>query len=319
MIGRSSFRCKHAKIKRFVNDPSDFTPGQLLERCVPSSLAYYTTHHQARTSPIPPIAIMARPMAISSMCRSCRRSYITQARRASTQNPRSPRTQTAAERWGVDWTGGSNNSDGSSKPGGSDSAQAQDRMMDALRTPQRARGGNLSGFGKNLSQELTSQAQQNAIDAQHSKVSSSEPYHLNVYAHKHNMHLTFTEPSRDPILSMSAGDIGLRKAQRSTYDAAYQLAAYFFRKMAEKQWRTGGKKMTTNPTKTIASIQRPGAMTGGVGIEVILRGFGPGREAFQKALLGTEGRQIKPLISRVTDATRLKFGGTRSHKVRRLG
>ncbi|KAK5054643.1 hypothetical protein LTR84_001534 [Exophiala bonariae] len=275
--------------------------------------------YQARTSEVPPIAIMARPVAMSTMCRSCRRSYLTQAGRANTQTPRSPRTQTAAERWGVDWTGNNNSNSDGSKPGGTNSVEAQDQMMEALRTPQRARAGNLSGFGKNLSQELTSQAQQNAIDAQHSKVSSSEPYHLNVYAHRHNMHITFTEPSRDPILSMSAGDIGLRKAQRSTYDAAYQLAAYFFRKMAEKQWRTGGKKMTTNPTKTISHIQRPGAMTGGVGIEVILRGYGPGREAFQKALLGTEGRQIKPLISRVTDATRLKFGGTRSHKVRRLG
>lgn len=243
-----------------------------------------------------------------------------------TRNPRNPRGPTAAERWGVDWTGGNSSSGaagGSSRLGGSDRPQAQDRIMDALRKPATttttARAGNLSGFGRSLSQELTAQAQQNAIEAQHSKVSSSEPYHLNVYAHKHNMHLTFTEPSRDPILSMSSGDIGLRKAQRSTYDAAYQLAAYFFRKMAEKQWRTGGKKMATNPTKTIASIQRPGTMTGGVGIEVILRGYGPGREAFQKALLGTEGRQIKPLISRVTDATRLKFGGTRSHKVRRLG
>lgn len=230
---------------------------------------------------------------------------------------RNPQGQTAAERWGVSWTGGS--SSGASRTGENDGPQPQDSIMDALRTPQRTRASNLSGFSKNLSQELTEQAQRNAIEAQHSKVSTSEPYHLNVYAHRHNMHLTFTEPSRDPILSMSAGDIGLRKAQRSTYDAAYQLASYFFRKMAEKQWRTGGKKLTSNPTKTIASIQRPGAMTGGQGIEVILRGYGPGREAFQKALLGTEGRQIKPLISRVTDATRLKFGGTRSHKVRRLG
>ena len=150
-------------------------------------------------------------------------------------------------------------------------------------------------------------------------VDPREPYHLNVYSHKHNMHLTFTDPARDPILSMSAGDIGLRKAQRSTYDAAYQLAAYFFRKMAEKQWRQGGKKMTNSATRTLLDVGRPSKHEPGTGIEVILRGYGPGREAFQKALLGTEGRQIKPYIVRVTDATRLKFGGTRSHKVRRLG
>lgn len=226
---------------------------------------------------------------------------------SNTRNPGGGKT--AAERWGYIWA------DGTTK-----TAEADGMVMDALRaTVPRTRTAGLAGFGKGLSQELMEQTQRNAVEAEHTKVSSSEPYHLNVYAHRHNMHLTFTEPSRDPILSMSAGDIGLRKAQRSTYDAAYQLASYFFRKLAEKQWRTGGKKMTNNPTKTIASLVRPGAMGGGPGIEVILRGYGPGREAFVKALLGTEGRQIKPLISRVTDATRLKFGGTRSHKVRRLG
>jgi small subunit ribosomal protein S11 len=152
-----------------------------------------------------------------------------------------------------------------------------------------------------------------------SAVSPDEPYHLNVFAHKHNVHITFTEPSRSPILSLSCGNIGLRKSQRSTYDAAYQLAAYTFRKMAEKQWRIGGKKANTGKMQTLADIQKPTGYGTGVGIEVVMRGFGPGREAFQKALLGTEGRIIKPLIAKVTDYTRLKFGGTRSRKVRRLG
>lgn len=55
------------------------------------------------------------------------------------------------------------------------------------------------------------------------------------------------------------------------------------------------------------------------GIEVILRGYGDGREAFQKAILGAEGRLVKGLIRKVTDGTRLKFGGVRSRAVRRLG
>lgn len=54
-------------------------------------------------------------------------------------------------------------------------------------------------------------------------------------------------------------------------------------------------------------------------VEVIFRGYGVGREAVTKVLLGTEGRNIRPYITRVTDATRLKFGGTRSEKPRRLG
>ena len=54
-------------------------------------------------------------------------------------------------------------------------------------------------------------------------------------------------------------------------------------------------------------------------IEVVLRGFGPGREAVTKVLLGSEGRWVRGKIGKVTDATRLKFGGTRSPKPRRLG
>jgi small subunit ribosomal protein S11 len=54
-------------------------------------------------------------------------------------------------------------------------------------------------------------------------------------------------------------------------------------------------------------------------LEVVLRGFGAGREAVTKALLGSEGRFLRGKIIKVADATRLKFGGTRSKKPRRLG
>lgn len=54
-------------------------------------------------------------------------------------------------------------------------------------------------------------------------------------------------------------------------------------------------------------------------LEVVLRGFGAGREAVTKAILGLEGRWLRPKVVKVSDATRLKFGGTRSPKPRRLG
>lgn len=135
-----------------------------------------------------------------------------------------------------------------------------------------------------------------------------EPHHITVYAHKHNTHITFTDPNRNPILSLSAGDIGLKKAGRGTYDASYQLAVYAFAKMMEKQWRVGGKK-SKSATATMQDVEK---------IEVLLRGYGSGREAFQKAILGSEGRAISHKVVRVTDGTRLKFGGCRSRQVRRL-
>ncbi|EEH40849.2 hypothetical protein PAAG_02825 [Paracoccidioides lutzii Pb01] len=122
------------------------------------------------------------------------------------------------------------------------------------------------------------------------------PHHLHVYSHKHNTHITLTRPNREPLLSMSCGNIGFRKAQRSKFDAAHQLASFMMGKIQEEGHLLNMKRL-----------------------EVVLRGFGPGREAFTKVLLGPEGKNIRNLVCRVTDASRLKFGGCRSKNVRRLG
>ncbi|KAL8880792.1 MAG: hypothetical protein Q9198_001868 [Flavoplaca austrocitrina] len=123
-----------------------------------------------------------------------------------------------------------------------------------------------------------------------------QPHHLHIYATKHNTHITLSAPSRDPIISVSAGNIGFRKAARGTYDAAYQLGAY-----------------------VMGRIQQQGLMAQIQQLEVVLRDFGPGREAVSKILLGSEGRNLRGRVIRVSDCTRLKFGGTRSKKPRRLG
>ncbi|KAF2266917.1 translational machinery component [Lojkania enalia] len=123
-----------------------------------------------------------------------------------------------------------------------------------------------------------------------------ERHHLHIYAHKHNTHITLTKPNRDALISVSCGNIGFKKAGRGTYDAAYQLAAFVMTRIQDKG--------------LLPEIEK---------LEVIYRGFGPGREATTKAILGKEGKRIRPLICRLTDSTRLKFGGTRSPAMRRLG
>jgi len=122
-----------------------------------------------------------------------------------------------------------------------------------------------------------------------------EPYHFHIYSHKRNTHVTVTKPNRDAIISLSCGNIGFRKGQRKQYDAAYQLGAY----VVDKMHQMG----------LVKEIQK---------MEVILRGFGQGRDAVVKVLLGSEGKFLRPKIIRVADATRLKFGGTRSPKPRRI-
>jgi small subunit ribosomal protein S11 len=121
-------------------------------------------------------------------------------------------------------------------------------------------------------------------------------HHLHIYATKHNTHITLTKPNRDALISVSCGNIGFRKAGRGTYDAAYQLAAY-----------------------VMSRIQDQGLLTQIKKLEIVYRGFGPGREAASKVIMGSEGRNIRNKIVKLTDATRLKFGGTRSPAPRRLG
>lgn len=98
------------------------------------------------------------------------------------------------------------------------------------------------------------------------------------------------------LLSMSCGNIGFKKSARKHYDSAFQLASYILGQMQNKGI---SRDITT--------------------MEVVLRGFGAGREAVTKALLGSEGKSVVKKIIKVSDATRLKFGGTRSKKPRRLG
>ncbi|KAI1846615.1 hypothetical protein JX265_009081 [Neoarthrinium moseri] len=123
-----------------------------------------------------------------------------------------------------------------------------------------------------------------------------EPFHFHIYGHKHNTHITVTKPDRNAILSVSAGQIGFRKTKRGSYDAAHQLTAYVIDKLNQGNWHRKIHKL-----------------------EVVLRGFGNGREAATKVLLGNEGKFLRPKITVVSDSTRLKFGGTRSRKPRRLG
>jgi small subunit ribosomal protein S11 len=123
-----------------------------------------------------------------------------------------------------------------------------------------------------------------------------EPHHFHIYASRHNTHITLTNPARAPLISVSCGNIGFRKSARKHYDSAFQLASYVMTRMQDRG---------INP-----QIKQ---------LEVVLRGFGAGREAVTKALLGLEGKNLRHKIVKVADATRLKFGGTRSRKPRRLG
>ena len=127
-------------------------------------------------------------------------------------------------------------------------------------------------------------------------VDKYKPYKFSVYAGKQNTHITVCRPDGSAIVSMSAGNLGFHKSQRKKYDSAYQLAAIVLDKLQRDGWG-----------ETINNM------------ELTLRGFGQGREAVSKALTGYEGQFLKEKWVRISDATRVKFGGTRSRNPRRLG
>ncbi|KAK2007981.1 translational machinery component [Colletotrichum eremochloae] len=122
-----------------------------------------------------------------------------------------------------------------------------------------------------------------------------EPYHMHVYSHKHNTHVTVTKPDRGAIISLSTGNIGFKKSKRKGYDAAYQLTAYVLERLNYGGWQ---KKINK--------------------LEVVLRGFGVGRDAAVKVLMAPEGKPWRSKVVRVADSTRLKFGGTKSKNPRRI-
>lgn len=94
-------------------------------------------------------------------------------------------------------------------------------------------------------------------------------------------------------LSLSTGQLGFRKSARGEYEASFQTSAKMFTLMKEKGYLD-------------------------VDLQLIIKNFGKGREAFFDALKGKEGTDIRNKIKRISDNTKLKFGGTRSPSIRRL-
>ncbi|SAM05839.1 hypothetical protein [Absidia glauca] len=115
------------------------------------------------------------------------------------------------------------------------------------------------------------------------------PYLLHVNASPNNTIITLTQPNGSPLVTTSGGSAGFKKAQRSGYEAAHQAAIQLLEKMQAK------------------NLQVPN-------IHIVLKGFGPGRDAAFKALVAGAAWNVR----RITDASPVPFGGCRPKKARRL-
>ncbi|TEA12988.1 putative 37S ribosomal protein S18 [Colletotrichum sidae] len=179
----------------------------------------------------------------------------------------------------------------SSTPRTSDTPRAGRQQSMLLRTL-----GRVSGQGNIFKKQDTASPSSSSLDELVPEQEDDlEPYHMHIYSHKHNTHVTITKPDRGAIISLSTGNIGFKKSKRKSYDAAYQLTAYVFERLNYAGWH---KKINK--------------------LEVVLKGFGAGRDAAVKVLMAPEGKLWRSKVVRVADATTLKFGGTRSPNPRRV-
>lgn len=115
-----------------------------------------------------------------------------------------------------------------------------------------------------------------------------------------NSHLSYNEKMlyylflpQQLRIHLTCGNLGFRKAQRGEYEAAFQTTVKMFQLMEERNFLEHN-------------------------LEINMRNFGKGRQAFEAALLGKEGVNVRAKVKKFVESTKLKFGGVRAPRERRL-
>jgi small subunit ribosomal protein S11 len=150
---------------------------------------------------------------------------------------------------------------------------------------------------------------------------NTQKYYLHCLTSHSNTLLTLTNYKHEPVLWTSGGLCGFKKAARGGYEAGFRSTITMLEKMQRKEAEDQALllKERTEPTrvqKTAAKKRK--APFKPREIELVIKEFGLGREAVMKALAGQEGDYYRGIITKVIDATPLKFGGVRARAVRRL-
>lgn len=101
-------------------------------------------------------------------------------------------------------------------------------------------------------------------------------------------------PQQEVVKTITSGQLGFRNTKKSSYEAAFQTSAAMMRLIDQQRLLNGTR------------------------LEIVFRNFGEGREAFLNVLNGKEGTRVRDKVYRVTDGTKLKFGGDRAPVRRRV-
>ncbi|GMM49662.1 mitochondrial 37S ribosomal protein YmS18 [Starmerella bacillaris] len=94
-------------------------------------------------------------------------------------------------------------------------------------------------------------------------------------------------PKQEVLFQTSAGQSGFTGKRKRSPEAAFAATTKLLQKMSEPGF-----------------LNEP--------LEIVMHDFGPTRQVFQSVLFGREGTQVRPFVKRVTDLTKIKFGGDRS-------
>ncbi|TYJ57913.1 hypothetical protein B9479_001268 [Cryptococcus floricola] len=135
-------------------------------------------------------------------------------------------------------------------------------------------------------------------------VEHAVPTHtLHIRSTRNNVLMTLTDGLGPLFGTVSAGsDKTFKNAQRSTYEAAAQASIKMFDRVVEWSREASGGSRSKEPK-----------------IRLSYNGlFGSAKEAVTTTLSGPQGAELRKLLVRVEDRTKIKIGGVRARKPRRL-
>lgn len=123
-------------------------------------------------------------------------------------------------------------------------------------------------------------------------------------------------PLEDVKINLTTGIMGFRNTKQGEYEAGFQTTARMFALIEERGYFKSGNVGGNNTFGR--NLRPPMFQSAGLGLEIVMSQFGKGREAFLNALNGAEGNKIRRHVNRVTDNTKIKFGGVRPPRARRV-
>ena len=129
----------------------------------------------------------------------------------------------------------------------------------------------------------------------HRIVNQQHSYHFHINNSTKNTHITITNYKHDPVIVISAGLLGLKKSKRATEEAGYATAQEALNRFM---------------------LKFPSVISQ-ASIELICKGFGPGRRGALSMILGPKGYEIQNRVIRITEATPLEIGGCKRSNRRR--